>query len=63
MTNVIRRTRHPYTMLLLVLVMAFIWLLTHEGCAHPIGNLIASSIAFGFVPLRLLTLVEASHDQ
>lgn len=34
-----------------------VWVLTHAGCAHPLGNGVASLVAFGFVPLRLVCLV------
>lgn len=50
---------HPYTFTLLVALLAVVWLLSHEGCAHPIGNLIASIVAFGYAPFRLLFLMEA----
>ncbi|KFI50048.1 hypothetical protein [Bifidobacterium biavatii] len=53
------RHRYPYLTLLLILATALIWLLTHEGCAHPIGNTIAWLVACGYVPLRLLALIEA----
>lgn len=33
------------------------WVMTHMGCAHPIGNGLAALMGFGFVPLRLLCLV------
>lgn len=33
------------------------WVMSHAGCAHPIGNGITSLMGFGFVPLRLLCLV------
>lgn len=33
------------------------WVMTHTGCAHPIGNGLAALMGFGFVPLRLLCLV------
>lgn len=33
------------------------WVMTHTGCAHPIGNGLAALIGFGLVPLRLLCLV------
>lgn len=33
------------------------WVMTHTGCAHPIGNGLAALMGFGLVPLRLLCLV------
>lgn len=33
------------------------WMLSHMGCAHPIGNGLAALMGFGFVPLRLIALV------
>lgn len=33
------------------------WVMTHMGCAHPIGNGLAALMGFGCVPLRLLCLV------
>ena len=33
------------------------WILSHAGCAHPIGNGLAALMGFGFVPLRLIALV------
>lgn len=34
-----------------------VWVMTHTGCAHPIGNGLAALMGFGLVPLRLLCLV------
>ncbi|MCH9274970.1 hypothetical protein JS533_001530 [Bifidobacterium amazonense] len=62
MTNAAHRHHHPYTTLLIILLLALIWLLSHEGCSHPIGNLIASLVACGYVPFRLLTLVEGDKS-
>ncbi|KAB8289341.1 hypothetical protein DSM100688_0421 [Bifidobacterium ramosum] len=56
------RRSHPYTVALAVFALALLWLLSHEGCAHPVGNLIASLVGFGFVPLRLLALWEADRE-
>lgn len=33
------------------------WVMSHAGCAHPIGNGLASLVGFGCAPLRLLCLV------
>lgn len=33
------------------------WVMTHTGCAHPIGNGLAALMGFGCVPLRLVALV------
>lgn len=41
----------------LMLAFCVCWMLTHMGCAHPIGNGLAALMGFGFIPLRLLCLV------
>lgn len=42
-----------------VLTVCLIWVMTHAGCTHPLGNTAASLVGFGFVPLRLVCLVLA----
>ena len=42
-----------------VLTVCLIWVMTHAGCAHPLGNTAASLVGFGFVPLRLVCIVLA----
>jgi hypothetical protein len=42
---------------ILVCAACVCWMLTHMGCAHPIGNGLAALMGFGFVPLRLIALV------
>lgn len=41
----------------LVFAVCIGWVMTHTGCAHPIGNGLAALMGFGLVPLRLLCLV------
>lgn len=41
----------------LVFAVCIGWVMTHTGCAHPIGNGLAALMGFGIVPLRLLCLV------
>lgn len=41
----------------LVFAVCIGWVMTHTGCAHPIGNGFAALMGFGLVPLRLLCLV------
>lgn len=56
------KPRYPYTqglLLVILLIACIIWLLTHMACAHPIENTIASIVAFGLIPLRLLALITA----
>lgn len=33
--------------LAIIMLLALAWLLTHDGCAHPIGNTIALAIYLG----------------
>lgn len=33
--------------LAVIMLLALAWLLTHEGCSHPIGNIIALTIYLG----------------
>lgn len=33
--------------LAIIMLLALAWLLTHDGCAHPIGNTIALTIYLG----------------
>lgn len=40
-----------------VFVVCIGWVMSHAGCAHPIGNGLAALMGFGLVPLRLLCLV------
>lgn len=42
---------------ILVFAVCIGWVMTHTGCAHPIGNGLAALMGFGLVPLRLLCLV------
>ncbi|KFI92471.1 hypothetical protein BISA_0873 [Bifidobacterium saguini DSM 23967] len=44
---------------LIVLAVCVIWLLSHDGCAHPLGNGLAALVGLGFVPLRLVCLFTA----
>lgn len=71
------RDRYPYLTGLLwltVLAGSLLWLLTHMGCAHPLGNLVALLlyVASGFMLLlpmlldwadRNLDLTEEAGDE
>ena len=46
---------------ILVFAVCIGWVMTHTGCAHPIGNGLAALMGFGLVPLRLLCLGQP-HD-
>lgn len=37
---------------------AWWWMLTHEGCMHPLGNLVALMVATMIAPLAWLTIYE-----
>ena len=53
--------RYPYlTGLVLVIaeILCFCWMLTHAGCAHPLGNGVAAVMAFLIIPLGFLALLE-----
>lgn len=53
--------RYPYlTGLVLVIaeILCFCWMLTHTGCAHPLGNGVAAVVAFLIIPLGFLALLE-----
>ena len=41
--------------LAIIMLLALAWLLTHEGCSHPIGNTIALTIYLGSGVLLALT--------
>ena len=43
--------------LLCMIIVCIGWVMSHTGCAHPIGNGLAALMGFGLVPLRLLCLV------
>ncbi|NMM98086.1 hypothetical protein [Bifidobacterium olomucense] len=47
---------------LIVLIVCLIWVLTHSGCAHPLGNGLASLVGFGFVPIRIVCLLTADSE-
>mgnify|MGYP001373301095 CR=1 FL=1 len=38
------KTLSDETRLAIVMLLALAWLLTHDGCAHPIGNTIALAV-------------------
>ena len=42
--------------LAVIMLLALAWLLTHEGCSHPIGNTIALTIYLGSGVLLALPL-------
>lgn len=52
-----RRFMRGLVVCAVVLAFCVGWILSHAGCAHPIGNGLAALMGFGFVPLRLLCLV------
>lgn len=54
--------RYPYLTGLTLLLMfagSVGWLFTHQGCAHPVGNLIAVMIMVGAGTLLLLPIAYA----
>lgn len=56
--------RYPYTTGLLLVVaeaLCVCWVLTHSGCAHPIGNGIAAFIGFMVLPLIVVHLLEKGN--
>ena len=52
-----RRFMRGLVVCAVVLAFCVGWILSHAGCAHPIGNGLAALMGFGFVPLRLIALV------
>lgn len=54
-----RRLARRTLVWLLVLAVCVVWLLSHDGCAHPLGNGLAALVGLGFVPLRLVCLFTA----
>ena len=38
------KTLSDETRLAIIMLLALAWLLTHDGCAHPIGNTIALAV-------------------
>lgn len=53
-----RRMTRKTIFWLAVIILCFIWLLTHEACRHPVENGLAALAGFVFVPLRLLTMLD-----
>ncbi|PJM79977.1 hypothetical protein [Bifidobacterium scaligerum] len=58
-TEADRRLAFKAGLWLAVLAVCLVWVLTHSGCAHPVGNGLASLVGFGFVPIRLACLLTA----
>ncbi|MBW3077723.1 hypothetical protein KIH76_00560 [Bifidobacterium sp. 81T8] len=58
--------RYPYTigMLLVVSVLCcVVWLLSHDACAHPLGNGLAAMWAFMIAPLLMVDVVEETGER
>lgn len=51
-------TMVAYTAVIAVEVAAWWWMLTHEGCMHPLGNLVALMVATMIAPLARLAIHE-----
>ncbi len=57
--------RYPCLTILGLLILEIVcwwWLLTHDGCLHPIENGIAAMIAFVEIPLGTLGVLETITD-
>lgn len=54
-----RRFMRGLVVCAVVLAFCVGWILSHAGCAHPIGNGICAFVAFLGVPIRLMALLAA----
>lgn len=65
----VRPARRPYSvtarrvagvLLLATVLLAVLWLFTHEGCAHPVGNTVAAIHVFLVAPFTVLHWIETA---
>lgn len=47
-------------LLLATVLVAVLWLFTHEGCAHPVGNTVAAIHVFLVAPFTVLHWIETA---
>lgn len=59
-----RPSGHPVkAMLALAAICAFVWLMTHDACAHPMGNLLAMAVLTASAVRLLLPYAAALADR
>lgn len=58
--------RYPYTIGLMAVMSFFVcvgWLLTHDACAHQLGNGLAAWWAFIVVPACFIAIVDETGGE